>query len=316
MLLEMGLLRKGVKVAREGDTIFFPVTKSVGIGHPNVEREVEVPDVTSGSYKDLVRIPPNLRDLLPTSFDVIGDIAIVKVPDEISHFESDVANAIVAAVRSVSVVLADDGVSGPFRVRRLRVLAGPERTETIHREFGLSYRVDVARAYFSPRLGHERWRVASQVRPGEVVADVFSGVGPYAILIAKKREPKVVHAFDANPDAVRYLEENVRRNRVETVRTAQGDGPELLAEVERPDRVILDFPHGPETAYRAAVPLAGNGAMLHVYEILAYAEREARGEALVAIAEELGRKGHLTAWREVHGWSPAKAMFAFDVRLA
>src|SRR5207244_5720838 len=95
-------------------------------------------------------------------------------------------------------------------------------------EFGLRYLVDVEHAYFSPRLGSERWRVARQVRPGEVVVDMFAGVGPYAILIARTRKPKSVHAIDANPAAVELLRENARRNRAETVVVHDGNGQERL----------------------------------------------------------------------------------------
>jgi len=38
-LLATGLLRKGVAVAREDDTIFLPVTAEADVGYPIVERE-------------------------------------------------------------------------------------------------------------------------------------------------------------------------------------------------------------------------------------------------------------------------------------
>lgn len=313
-LLAQGVLRKGVVIAREGDTVYLPVT-TAAIRHPTVDHEFRDAFTPIRSYKDVARVPSYLKAALPTSFDVVGDIAIVKIPDELHEYEAEISNAVLRANGSVKVVAADEGVKGPLRIRQLRVLAGPDRTESEHREFGLTYAVDVARAYFSPRLGSERMRVAELVRPGEVVVDMFSGVGPYAILIAKRREPAVVHAFDANPDAFRCLEENVRRNRADRVRLRLGDGIALLALVDRPHRIIVDYPSGPDPAFQAALLRILPGGTIHYYAILESVVREDRGRALVDAARSIGRDAKITAMREVHGWSPTQSLFVFDVHV-
>lgn len=314
-ILAMGLLRRGVPVERDGETVFLPVTSSVAIGYPTVERDVRAAPPPIRSYKDIVQVPAELKPLLPTSFDVIGDIALVKIPDELAAFDGDIAAAILRANSAVKVVAADGGVKGDLRVRQIRILAGPDRTETVYREHGLSYRVDVARAYFSPRLGTERLRVAEQVQPGEVVVDLFAGVGPYAILIAKRRQPRVVYAFDANADAVRYMEENVRRNRTSCVEPRRGDALALLAAVESPDRLIIDYPQDPEPAYRAAVSHVLPGGVVHYYRILESTVVEDRAERLVAAAKSADRSVEILAKREVHGWSATQKVFAFDLRI-
>ncbi|TLZ49782.1 MAG: class I SAM-dependent methyltransferase family protein [Methanobacteriota archaeon] len=314
-LLASGLLRTGVAVTREGDTIFLPVVRETYGPYPILEREFEESFTPIRSYKDVARVPPELKPLLPTSFDVIGDIALVKIPDELKAVEREIADAILRANPAIEVVTADGGVRGALRVRALRTLAGPNRTETVHREFGLSYSVDVARAYFSPRLGTERRTVAEQVGPGEAVVDLFSGVGPYAILIARRRQPRVVYAFDANPDAVRHLEENVRRNRAERVVPRQGDALALLAGVEPPDRVIIDYPQDPGPAFSVAVSRILPGGTVHYYEILEELEREDRQRWIIETARSMDRGAEIAAVREVHGWSPSKKLFAFDVRV-
>ena len=313
-LLAMGLLRTGLKIAAEDDTIFLPVTGPPA-DQPTLEREFRESFVPVRSYKDLLQVPAELRPSLPTSFDVIGDIAVIKIPAELTRYEGEIARAILGANAAVKVVAADAGVKGELRVRKLRILAGPARTETVHREFGLAFKVDAARAYFSPRLGTERLRVAEQVDPGEAIVDMFAGVGPYAILIAKRRQPRIVYAFDANPDAFRYLEENVRRNRATRVATRQGDALTLLTAVEAPDRAILDYPQDPEPAYRASLSRVLPGGVIHYYAILESAAVEAREEALVATAKAADRGAEVVATREVHGWSPTQKLFAFDVRI-
>jgi len=314
-LLAAGLLRKDVAVAREGDTIFLPVTARGDVGYPVVEHDFTEWFARIRSYRDVIEVPPEMKPLLPTSFDVIGDIALVKIPSELASFQREIAEAILRANKAVKVVAVDGGVKGELRVRDLRVVAGSNRTETVHREHGLSYKVDVARAYFSPRLGTERLRVAEQVEPGEAVVDLFAGVGPYAVLIAKRRQPRVVYAFDANPDAFRYLEENVRRNRASRVEPHLGDAVELLAVIEPPDRVIIDYPQDPGPAYRASLPRTLPSGVIHYYAILDDAERKNHELELVRAAEALDRGAEILARREVHGWSPTKMLYAFDVRV-
>jgi len=313
-LLAAGLLRKGLAIAQEGGLVFIPATAAPS-GHETTEHEFRESFTPIRSYKDVARVPAELRPLLPTSFDVVGDIAIVKIPEELTAHETAIAEAILRANTSVHVVAADAGVKGELRVRQLRPLAGPDRTETVHQEHGLSYKVDVARAYFSPRLGSERMRVAEQVQPGEAVVDMFAGVGPYAVLIAKRREPRVVYAFDANPDAFRYLEENVRRNRATRVEPRLGDGPALLAAIEPPDRVILDYPQNPDPAYRAALPRILPQGIIHYYAILETVELEEREQGLLSAAKASDRGAEIEVRREVHGWSPAHKLYAFDVRI-
>jgi tRNA (guanine37-N1)-methyltransferase len=313
-LLAQGVLRKGAAIARVGELVYLPVT-TAAIRHPTVEHEFREAFTPIRSYKDVARVPSHLRESLPTSFDVVGDIAILRIPEDLREYEAEIADAVLRAHSSLKVVAADEGVKGPLRIRSLRVLSGPPRTDTVHREFGLSYGVDVARAYFSPRLGSERIRVAGQVRPGEVVVDMFSGVGPYAILIGKRRQPAVVHAFDANPDAFRYLEENLRRNRADRVRPRLGDGIALLALVDPPHRIIVDYPSGPDTAFQAALLRILPGGTIHYYAILESVEREDRGHALVDAAKSIGRDAKITAMREVHGWSPTQGLYVFDVHV-
>ena len=83
------------------------------------------------------------------------------------------------------------------------------RVVTIHREYGCRYKVDLAKAYFTPRLSTERSRILSWIKEGDTIIDMFAGVGPYSILLAKSKKPSNVIAIDKNPDAVYYLKENI-----------------------------------------------------------------------------------------------------------
>src|SRR5690606_21028139 len=85
---------------------------------------------------------------------------------------------------------------GEFRVAGMELVAGT-RTTTVCSEYGFSYRLDIARSFYSSRLASERRRVWMQVEKGERVLVPFSGVGPYAIPPAKRGA--WVTAIEKNP---------------------------------------------------------------------------------------------------------------------
>ena len=191
-------------------------------------------------------LPSEELNLIFNSFDIIGDIAIIKIPPISNVNAKKVANQIMAANKNVKTVFAQTSpISGNFRVRQLKLLSGEDKTTTKYRESGCVFEVDVQKCYFSPRLMHERSRIAHLVKGGEVVVNMFSGVGCFSILIAKTVSQTKVFSIDINPIAVQYLEENVRLNRVYgKVVPLLGDSKEIIEAklLERADRVLMPLP--------------------------------------------------------------------------
>ncbi len=312
-LKERGVLQKHLKVQAEQGRLFLPTTERVDLGWPTEERECEEAFTPVRSYKDVVRVPEALRPQLPTSFDVIGDIAVLKIPQGLAPYRAEVGRAILEGNRALHVVAQDHGVSGAYRVRDLEIIAGESRTTTVHTEFGLRYHADVARAYFSPRLGSERLRVANLVAEGETVADPFAGVGPYAILIAKRRRPAKVIAADANPIAVAFLRQNVAANRAERVEVREGDARDVLRAAAPVDRIILDLPHSAMDFLPDALRALRPKGTVHVYGILEDADRADRVAAIRKAVREQGRRVAAIRVHVVRAYSPTQHHVAFDV---
>jgi tRNA (guanine37-N1)-methyltransferase len=168
-----------------------------------------------------------------------------------------------------SVWRQTSAVSGDYRLRQLEFLLGERKTETIHREHGCRFKIDLEKAYFSPRLSYERTRVAKLVQPGEVILNMFAGVGCYSISIAKHSKPLKVFSIDINPVAIHFLTENSRLNRVaDVVVQIQGDAKDVINTrlLNVADRVIMPLP---ERAYQyldsALSALKPTGGWLHYY---------------------------------------------------
>jgi len=216
------------------------------------------------------QIPPNLHSSIPHSFDVIGDVAVIEISPELNAYKDTIGYAILKTHKNIKSVHAKAGaINGVYRIRDLIYIAGENRTKTICNEYNCRYHIDLAKAYFSPRLSQEHHRVATLVNTTEVVADLFAGVGPFAIPIGKLCPKAHVYAVDINPDAVELLKINIKINKVENqVYPLLGDARELannkLCGVA--DRVIMNLP---ETAIDfvdvACKTLKPSGGIIHFY---------------------------------------------------
>jgi tRNA (guanine37-N1)-methyltransferase len=217
------------------------------------------------------RLRPTELKLLYKSYDVVGDIAIIRIPDALKHRSKAIAEAIMQTQRRVRTVLHQASpVSGDLRLRKLDWVAGERKTETTHKEQGCLFKVDLETCYFSPRLSHERMRISQQVQPGEVIVNMFSGVGCYSIIIAKHSAAEKIYSIDINPAAVRYMHENVRLNKVrDRVVPIEGDAKDVIEQSfeNLADRVLMPLPKKAyeylDYAIRALKP---TGGWIHYYD--------------------------------------------------
>jgi tRNA (guanine37-N1)-methyltransferase len=224
------------------------------------------------------RLKALLSEILPekelsnvyNSYDIIGNIAIIRLKKETKKYAKRIAEALMSTHPNVKTVLTQTaGVSGEFRLRKLSHVAGEKKTSTIHMESECVFSVDVKKCYFSPRLLHERRRIAQQTKDGDVVVNMFAGVGCFSILIAKHAKPKKVYSIDVNPTAVEYMKENIRMNReFGKIIPILGDAKKVIKENLRhkADRVLMPLPEKAlEYIPFALLALKKRGGWIHYY---------------------------------------------------
>jgi len=218
------------------------------------------------------KIPDEYISLVKRSYDIIGDIAVLEIPKELEKYEKIIAEGILKIHKNVKVVCKKAGkVEGEFRVRKVEVILGEKRTWTIHKENGLKFKLDISKVFYTPRLANDRLRVAKQVKEGELVADLFAGVGPYAILIAKLQPKCKVIAIDKNPFAYKFLVENIKLNKVNNIEAYCGDCREVVKELNlygKVDRVIMHRPKIDDNFYDMAFLVPKKGGVVHYYTFL------------------------------------------------
>lgn len=311
-LLESGHLNKDFRIESDAKHILIPLTRKVDLGLEIVEREARAIKKRPKSYRELVQVPAELLGLLPTAFDVVGDVILLKLADELLPYSEAIGRAMREAY-GIRTVAIDEGVKGDYRIRRLRVIHGDQSLVTTHRAYGVNLEVDLSRCYFSPRMATETWRVAGQAQRGERIVDMFAGVGPFALTLAKHAKPSKVYAIDSNPHAFHYLKRNIARNKL-NVTPILGDSREVMKGIGDVDRVIVDLPHS-SLGFVDQVFRSVPKGTVHYYEMLDEMSLRGRSETLKGIAGKEGKFIKSLKTHRVRSFSPSEAHFVFDIEV-
>ena len=321
-LVRRGALARGYRIFRDDRFVYFPIPKRV---------PTRFGSVVNARFEESF-VPRNLRealagklsqrelDELVASFDVVGSIAVLEVPPALRGKGKTIAAALTASHPQIKTVLRkDSAMAGKYRVRRFKWLAGARKTETVHKESSCVMRVDLARDYFSPRLGTERLRIAKKVKSGEKVLALFAGVGPYALVIAKNSPCAKVVAIELNPHAARLMRENVKRNKLESkIEVVQGDVKKIVPKRYRrwADRITMPLPHTGKDFLDCALSGARDGCTIHFYAFAPIDDLYSRAVSVVRKkCAAAGLKCRIIGKRVVRPYAPRASQVAVDFKV-
>ncbi len=270
--------------------------------------------------------PPH-SSVCVSSFDIIGDIAILSLPDELRPQRHSLASLLQQRLPYVATVLEQIGsTTGDFRTRQLEWIGGEKKTCTVHRESGCSYLVDLALTYFSPRLSYERTRVARLVASKskqEIILNYFSGVGCFSILAAKMAPRSIVYSMDINPHAIRCMLTNVRANAVcGRVIPIHGDSQKIsqMFFTGVADRVLLPLPERSLLYVATAVScIKREGGMIHLYDFAEAPDGcdppQVVAEKIPAVLRATARPFAIRHKRVVRSVGPRRYLVALDIEI-
>lgn len=266
---------------------------------------------------------PHREEVRLRSYDIIGNIAVIRIEPSRKD-KVRVAEALMRRHRNLRTVLMQTGaVSGRLRLRGLRWVSGVRNYETVCREHGCVFKVDLKNCYFSPRLSRERLRIASLVNAGETVVNMFAGVGAFSVLMAKLGQAGKVYSIDINPVAVELMRENARLNRVENrVVSILGDSKEVVMKHlgHTANRVVMPLPREAHTYLEYAVlALRPSGGWIHYYDFAhATKDEDPIVKARAKVEDRLQRLGVefvVSSSRIVRSVGPRWYQVALDVRI-
>ncbi len=282
------------------------------------------------------RLPESALKLIPKSFDIIGSTAIVEFPTlngfldkEKKILKTEVAEAITIVNKSVKSVYEKVGqVKGEYRLRPLHILYGTDEPVTIHKENHAIFKLNIKEVYFTPRLVSERQRIInSEIKEGELIVDMFAGVGPFSIQIAKNRDVKI-YSFDINSDAYKYLRENILLNKVEKKVFAYNIDTKILLDPDnkqghllhnRVDRIIMNLPESSiEFLDVACFLIKKSGGIIHNYQFCA--KPDPIDLAIKNITNSLTdykfEIKEIISAKKVKSYSPNSDLISIDVKLS
>lgn len=258
--------------------------------------------------------------LIYGGFDIVGDIAILKIPDQLIKKKKIIANALLKQVKPLNTILLQSTpVSGDYRLRNLECIGGENKTTTQYREYGCIFNVDLATAYFSPRLSTERYRIAELVQPGENIINLFAGVGAFSIIIAKKVPTSLTYSIDINPEAHNQALENIKINKVtDKVIPILGDARDAIIPLKgKADRVLMPLPEmAAEYLDIAIAALKPPTGIIHYYSHNYAARRQdAVNESMNDIKSVLKNKYSVISGRIVREVGPRWYQVVLDLKI-
>ena len=240
--------------------------------------------------KGLNKVSRNDMELIPSSYDVVGDIIIFnEFPKELKKKEKEIGNYMLSLHKNVKVVAVKTRkYYGKYRLPKIKIIAGEKRKETSYRENNIQLKLDVERCYFSVRLANERLRIAKLVKVNEDVLVMFSGVGIYPLVIAKNSDAREIYGIELNPVAHKYAEENKKLNKLWNIKFFKGDVKKIVPKINKKFvRIIMPLPKSSKNYLDLAKKMLKKNGIIHFYiflhenDINKYMEKEIKNFKLL-----------------------------------
>lgn len=319
-LLESNMLdmdRKIKKVTENGEKyLLLPVIKNIP-GYICLKDDTPEFYNLQRSLKDLFfnEIPAQELAKIPSSWQVIGTVIVVTIPEELDLRKALIGQKLLQMYPRCTCVVRDKGIQGNFRLPNREIISG-HGTETIHKENGCIFKLDVTKVMFSKGNLAEK-KLMSIVARDEVVVDMFAGIGYFSIPMAVHSSPKKIISIELNPVSFGYLQENIRLNHVEgLVEPRLGDCAAVTPEGVA-DRVIMGYVgtthHYLVNGIRALKP---EGGILHYHETTPgklLFERPVN--RIKEAALQLGKKIEILETRRIKKYAPGVWHVVVDAKI-
>ena len=263
-------------------------------------------------------------DKLPKGFQRIGDIIILNLNEEFDGCKKEIGEAVLEIFKVKSVCNKFGEITGTFREPQIEVLAGSEDTVVTHVEHGIRYRFDIRKVMFAKGNLSERVRYPKQIKDGEVIVDMFAGLGYFSLAMGKLSNPEKIYSIELNPVSFGFLEENIRLNHISCIEAFNGDNREIIDSLVKKgvkaDRVLMGYLPPPKEFLPWALKIVKSGGIVHYEDILNVNNVEEESKKVVEmineVAKEYGKKVELVHLQDVKSYGPMTHHYVFDLKVS
>ncbi len=298
-LKEKNILKNNLKIKKDENYIYLPIRNNINknkdCNYNIIITNFEKQNKKINSYKELLLrnnkiTSKEILNKLPTSYDIIGKIILIKLQDELIKYQKEIGESLLKVNNNVKTICTIEPVKGELRTRNIKIISGEKNTKTIHKENGIKYNIDLRKIYFSPRLATERMRITNLVKPEEVIVDMFTGLAPFSINIAKYANPRKIYAIDKNKYAIEYAKKNIRINNVlDKIEVIHSDAKKvndiLNKKNEKANRIIMNLPFSAKSFLPYAFKISKEKIIIHYYDIIKEEDINNRIKELKKIAK-------------------------------
>jgi len=270
------------------------------------------------------KLPGDELKLLPNGFQRLDTLIILNLREELIAKKKAIGEAVLDLFPGVKTVCAKvGGIKGDFREPQIETIAGSEDTEVEVVEHGCKWKFDANKIMFAKGNQSERQRVPRLVKSGEIIVDMFAGIGYFSLGLAKFSKAKKVYSIELNPVAFKYLKENIKLNKISNIEAIHGDCrmvvDDLLLKGIKTDRIIMGYLPPPVDFLPWAFKIIKSDGMIHYEDILVEDKLEEEKERVMALikkeAIEKGFNVRLEHLQRVKGYRPKVGHYVFDVRV-
>ena len=191
----------------------------------------------------------------------IGNILIL---DNKFTVQSDKQLKELSDKHKVKTVMKVDHIHGTKREPVIKLLYG-EDTETINKENGCLFKLDLKKVMWSKGNNNERIRIAKLVEDNETVIDMFAGIGYFSIPIGVHSNAKQVYSIEINPNSFHYLKENIKLNKINNIIPLLGDCMDITPNYNA-DRIIMGYVKTTHHYLKTAIDSLNKGGVIHYHE--------------------------------------------------
>jgi tRNA (guanine37-N1)-methyltransferase len=328
ILVSLQALNKELKVQKSKDYIYLPILKEkvskvrskLGGAKIVTKNAIEQPQKVK-PLKELLsnKLNRDEQKSIFSSYDLVGDIAILDIPNKLEHKQNLIANEILRSNKKIkTIAIKTSATKGKYRIRKIKPIAGKKTTKTICVESGCRFTVDLNKTYYTNRFSHDRLDIASQVKPNENILVLFSGICPYPIVIEKHANPKKIIAIELNADAHKLALENIELNRCSKIDAINAD---VLYELQEPkynswaDRILMPHPSASMQFFECALKSSKSNGIIHLYSFAPTQNIEDPFLQANDIAKKIGVRIKLLHIKVVRPFSKQKTQIRADIKV-